>query len=118
MPALKTIGFSNTESIFLIGMSYVVTGILRFGSAWLGDKIGHWKLMLTGTLGMLGCYFLLPYNPVLTIWIFTIFSTMHTANYWAQCKQLWGPKYIATILGLGYVSMYIGAGILYGKWAI
>jgi MFS family permease len=118
MPALKKIGFSDAQSIYLIGMSYVVTGILRFGSAWLGDKIGHWKLMLIGTLGMAGCYFLLPYNPILTVWIFTVFSTMHTANYWAQCKQLWGPKYIATVIGIGYVAMYIGAGILYGKWAI
>jgi MFS family permease len=118
MPALKKVGFTDVQSIYLIGMSYVVTGILRFGSAWLGDKIGHWKLMLIGTLGMAGCYFLLPYNPVLTIWLFAPFSTMHTANYWAQCKQLWGPKYIATIIGIGYVAMYLGAGILYGKWAI
>lgn len=118
MPALKKIGFTDSQSIYLIGISYVVTGILRFGSAWLGDKIGHWKLMLIGTIGMAGCYFLLPYNPVLIIWLFAPFSTMHTANYWAQCKQLWGPKYIATIIGIGYVAMYLGAGILYGKWAI
>jgi len=118
IPALKKVGFNDIQAATMIGMSYVVTGILRFGSAWLGDKIGHWKIMLIGTLGMAGCYFLLPYNPILTVWVFTIFSTMHTANYWPQCKQIWGPRYIATILGLGYVAMYLGAGILYGKWAI
>jgi len=118
MPALKKVGFSNEQAIYLIGLSYVLTGILRFGSAWLGDKIGHWILMTIGTLGMIACYFLLSYSPVLTVWLFAPFSTMHTANYWAQCKQLWGPKYIATVVGIGYVAMYIGAGILYGKWAI
>jgi|WetSurSiteA1Bulk_404760.scaffolds.fasta_scaffold00566_2 hypothetical protein len=119
IPALKRIEhFSDGQAAFMIGISYIATGIFRFGAAWLGDKIGHLVLMLTGTLGMIYCYFLLKYDPFWAVWIFSIFSTMHTANYWAQCKQLWGPKYIATILGLGYVAMYIGAGVLYGKWAI
>jgi len=118
IPALKKVGFSNEASIYMIGISYIVSAILKVGSSWLGDKFGHWIMMTIGTIGMSLCYFILQYNPVLAVWLFAPFSTMHTANYWVQCKQLWGPKYIATVLGLGYVAMYIGAGVLYGRWSI
>jgi hypothetical protein len=48
--------------------------------------------------------------------MFTVFSSVHTPNYWAQAKKIGGAKYVSTVMGLGFVSMYLGAAILFGKW--
>lgn len=115
-PALSTLGLTKTSVITWMASSFIVTGAARFPVAWAGDKYGHWIFMIIGTLGMVLCYFLLPISPMLSLWLFVPFSSMHTANYWPQCKQLWGAKYINTVLALGFVFQYFGAGIFYGKW--
>lgn len=115
-PALATLGLAKSVIITLMAASFILTGVLRFVAAWAGDRYGHWIFMTIGTLGMFLCYYLLPIAPMWALWLFVPFSTMHTANYWPQCKQLWGSKYIATVIALGFVSMYLGAGVFYGKW--
>jgi len=115
-PSLAKIGMAKGDIIVIMALSFILTGILRFAAAWAGDKYGHWIFMTIGVLGMILCYYLLPVAPLWALWLFAPFSTMHTANYWPQCKQLWGPKYIATVVSLGFVSMYFGAGVFYGKW--
>jgi len=115
-PALATLGLAKSAIIAWMAASFIVTGGVRFLAAWAGDKYGHWIFMFVGTLGMILCYYLLPIAPMWALWLFVPFSSMHTANYWPQCKQLWGPKYIATVVALGFVAMYLGAGVFYGKW--
>ena len=124
--ALTGMGYTKVIALNIIAASFVVAGFLRFVVSWIGDNIYlnigfrstklRLPLMIIGTFGLGLSVYLLPINPVLSLIIFTPMSAIHTPNYWAYCKEKWGPKYISTVLGLGYFFMYLGAGVMYGKW--
>jgi len=115
--ALIGMGFSKGIALNYIAISFVVAGFLRFVVSWIGDK-GKLRLplMIIGTFGLGFAVYLLQFNPLISLIIFTPMSAIHTPNYWAYCKEQWGPKYISTVLGLGYFFMYLGAGVMYGQW--
>ena len=114
-------GFAKGTALTTIAVSYLFAGALRFIVAWLGDQeIKGYKLRLPlmwiGTAGMAVCIPLSRIQPILSLVIFTFMSAIHTPNYWAYCKEQWGPKYISTVVALGFFFMYLGAGVMYGKW--
>ena len=105
----------------VLAISFIIAGLLRFWVAWLGDQtIKGYKLRLPlmwiGTAGMAVCIPLTKVYPIPSLALFTLMSAIHTPNYWAYCKEQWGPKYISTVLGLGFFFMYLGAGVMYGAW--
>jgi MFS family permease len=121
-PALKSAGYSAEESLTILAISFLFAGGLRFFVAWLGDR-EIWDgisfrlpLMIFGTVGMAVCIPLQSFCPVISLTIFTFMSAIHTPNYWAYCKEQWGPTYISTVLALGFFFMYLGAGVMYGAW--
>lgn len=122
-PALTSIaGLSKTTTLTTLAISFLCSGALRFFVAWLGDQ-EIWNgislrlpLMWFGTAGMAACIYLTNVVPILSLVIFTFMSAIHTPNYWAYCKEMWGPKYISTVVALGFFFMYLGAGVMYGKW--
>lgn len=121
-PALAKIGYSKTMASTAIAISFLLSGILRFLVSWIGDQILFgYKLRLPllwfGTFGMGACIPLTPVEPLISLGLFTFMSSIHTPNYWAYCKEQWGPTYIATVVSLGFFFMYLGAGIMYGQWA-
>ena len=120
-PALTGVGISAGVALTTIAVSYLCSGALRFFVAWLGSQeIKGYKirlpLMWIGTAGMGLCIPLTKINPILSLIVFTFMSAIHTPNYWAYCKEQWGPKYISTVVSLGFFFMYLGAGVMYGKW--
>ena len=124
--ALVAAGYSKVWSLNVIAISFIAAGFLRFVVGWLGDDICMYvehrnirlrlPLMIIGTVGMGLSVYLLKFNPLISLIIFTPMSAIHTPNYWAYCREQWGPKYISTVMGLGYFFMYLGAGVMYGKW--
>jgi len=120
-PALKDAGFDKLKTATIIAISFLICGFLRFFVAWLGNikYNGHsirLPLMWGGTAGMASCLFLTPISPIFSLAVFTFMSAIHTPNYWAYCKEMWGPKYISTVLGLAFFFMYLGSGVMYGAW--
>jgi MFS family permease len=120
-PALAKAGYTKGNTAIIIAISFLVAGGLRFFVAWLGDrKLFGYKLRLPllwiGTFGMGACVPLTPIMPLTSLVLFTFMSSIHTPNYWAYCKEQWGPTYIATVVSLGFFFMYLGAGLMYGKW--
>ena len=116
--AFMAAGFSKQDTLTYIGISFVIAGFLRFVFSWIGDCASkRLPLMITGTIGLgIAVYMLEACHPIYSLIIFTPMSAIHTPNYWAYCKEQWGPRYISTVLGLGYFFMYLGAGVMYGKW--
>lgn len=122
-PALTKIsGYPKTTAMTIIAISFLCAGALRFFVSWLGDqKIKGYQirlpLMWIGTAGMAICIPFTNYYPVLSLILFTFMSSIHTPNYWAYCKEQWGSLYISTVMALAFFFMYLGAGVMYGKWA-
>jgi MFS family permease len=121
-PALVNEGFDKTVAATIVAISFLCSGALRFFVAWLGDRrLFGYKIRLPllwiGTFGMAACIPLTPVFPILSLCLFTFMSSIHTPNYWAYCKEQWGPTYIATTVSLGFFFMYLGAGVMYGTWA-
>ena len=115
-PAMLKAGFTKANTITILAVSYLFTGLLRWPVAWMGRHYGYWKMMVIGTIGMAGCYYLTPVYPLAALILFVPFSAIHTPNYWAWAKFHFGRKYLATVVGLGFVAMYLGAGVMFGKW--
>jgi len=121
-PALtKVAGLQKTTALTTLAISFICAGALRFFVAWLGEQElkgikFRLPLMWIGTAGMGSCLLITPINPLLSLIIFTFMSAIHTPNYWAYCKEQWGPRYIATVVSLGFFFMYLGAGLMYGAW--
>jgi hypothetical protein len=117
IPSLVKTGYTKEIAILFLAISNLVTGFLRWPTAYIGDKYGYWKSLFTGLFGMLISVILVKYGFALSsLILFTVVSSTATPNYWAQAKKIGGPKYVSTVMGLGFVFMYLGAGILFGKW--
>lgn len=121
-PALKAAGYSKEITSVIIAISFLLSGALRFVVSWIGDQVlfGYkirLPLLWIGTFGMAACIPLTPIYPIFSLGLFTFMSSIHTPNYWAYCKEQWGPTYIATVVSLGFFFMYLGAGIMYGQWS-
>lgn len=121
-PAFISAGYEPEVTLTILAGSFLCAGALRFFVAWLGDK-EIWDglsfrlpLMIFGTVGMAVCIPLSNFCPIISLILFTFMSSIHTPNYWAYCKEQWGPKYIATVVSLGFFFMYLGAGVFYSKW--
>jgi len=114
LPAMKAAGIEDAS--LLLALSFVLAGILRWPFAGIGKEIGYWNITFIGLAIMIFSVVLIPIDPVLALFTFTVGGATHTPNYWAGCKDLWGSKYIATVLGLGYTAMYLGGGVLMGTW--
>jgi MFS family permease len=121
-PALIHVAaFSKASTLVILAVSFIIAGCLRWPVAWLGDQyIGNVKLRLpllwVGTAGMAASIPLTKVYPMWSLALFTFMSAIHTPNYWAYCKEIWGAKYIATVVSLGFFFMYLGAGVMYGVW--
>jgi len=120
-PALKGAGIDTTVALTIIAVSYLFAGALRFVVAWLGSQeIKGIKIRLPllwiGTAGMAVSIPLTQTHPLISLSLFTFMSAIHTPNYWAYCKEQWGPTYISTVVSLGFFFMYLGAGVMYGQW--
>jgi len=120
-PALIGIGIAKGTVLTILAVSFIIAGLLRPLVAWMGDwYVGSIKLRLPlmwiGTAGMAACIPLTAIAPVPALALFTFMSAIHTPNYWAYCKEVWGPEYIATAVSLGFFFQYLGAGVMYGKW--
>jgi hypothetical protein len=117
IPSLTKIGYTKEIALIFLAVSNLLTGFLRWPMSYLGDHYGYWKILFLGLVGMAFSVVLVKYNlPITSLCMFTVFSSVHTPNYWAQAKKIGGAKYVSTVMGLGFVSMYLGAAILFGKW--
>jgi MFS family permease len=122
-PALtKVAGMPKGTAMTVLAVSYIMAGALRFLVAWLGElrmpngQKFRLPLMWIGTAGMAASIYLTPVYPIVSLGLFTFMSAIHTPNYWAYCKEQWGPVYISTVVSLGFFFMYLGAGVMYGAW--
>ena len=114
-PALTSYGIAKGTALTILAISYIICGALRWPAAWIGNRY-RVTSMWVGTAGMALAIPLLNFNAIAGLILFTLSSAVHTPNYWAYVKEQWGPKYIATIVGLGFFFMYLGAGVMYGQW--
>jgi len=115
IPAMLASGLSKASALTIVGTSYLLSGVLRLPSAWLGEKIGHITVITIGTLGLLVSIPLVYAIPVTITYISSAFGAMHTPNYWPLLKH-WGKPYVATMGAMAYISMWIGIGVIYGRW--
>lgn len=115
-PALLKAGFPKTSALTILGISYILAGACRFLWGYLGQYF-RLPLMWIGTFGMAVCIYFTNYAVIPSLILFSFASAIHTPNYWAYAKEKWGPTYISTVVALGSVAMYIGAGVMYGKWS-
>lgn len=117
LPAMiKTGGLPKGTAMILLAISFIIAGVFRWPSAWFGKKVGYWPAVLIGTAGMAISILLSPKMPVLSTFWFAIFSALLTPNYWPLTKGMFGKEYLSTVMGLGFVAQYFGAGILCGIW--
>ena len=112
----KVGGYSKEMAILILAASYILSGALRWPAAWLGNFFGYWSVLILGLLGMGVAIPMAATEPVSATFCFAIFSALQTPNYWPLAKQTFGRQYLATVVGLGFVFMYLGAGVMYGKW--
>lgn len=116
-PGLKAHGFTGAEALVTIAISYIFQGALRF----LWGFVGQWDrplIMFAGTAGIAMVLIMNGFgmNPIVSLTLFTLSASVHTPNYWAYAKETWGKRYLGTVMGLGFFFMYLGAGVIYGKW--
>lgn len=114
-PALIDAGFLKSSVLQILAISYILAGTLRFVWGYLG-QFYRLPIMWIGVAGMAFCFYLTKTMPIFSLFLFSVFSAIHTPNYWAYAKETWGPKYISTIVSLGFFFMYLGAGVMYGEW--
>jgi hypothetical protein len=116
---VKVGGFSKDSATFIVGMMWILAGVSRFLWGWFGDVIEKYRLhLLILGIPLMGMSMIVDsYCPVSAAVLFGLFSSIHTPVYWAYAKQRWGKECVSTVIGLGFVSMYLGAGLLYGKWS-
>jgi MFS family permease len=119
VPSLVTAGYGKMTAATIMATSFLLSGALRFFVAWLGNLCNNkvrLPLLWIGTFGMFASTLLTPTMPIFSLCLFTFMSSIHTPNYWAYCKEIWGPTYISTVVSLGFFFMYLGTGIMVGKW--
>jgi hypothetical protein len=78
--------------------------------------MGYSFPMILGTLGLICSTIMIKVGMLIGIPMFILFGSAHTPNYWAYAKEEFGNDVLATAMGLGMVAMYLGAGVIYGKW--
>jgi len=115
-PALTNSGLDSKTALLHIGISFIFAGLFRWITAYAGDQLNRFAMMITGTIGMWFCYLGMMKFPLACLYAFAWFSAIHTPNYWAMVREEFKPEYINTVMALAYVSMYLGAGVMYGKW--
>ena len=115
IPGFMSLGMTKAQAASLFGSISIAACVLRWGAAWLGDRIGYFKTMLIGTVGWVITFFTLPVNPIIgTILYFASFS-ISTPNQWACGKKWFGDK-LGTAMGMVFVVAYIAMGFMFGQW--
>lgn len=116
-PALVGAGLAKGTALSILAGSFVVAGLLRWPWAWVGHISRYWIPMLGGILGLMAAtYGLAVMKDPLATAAFILFGSAHTPNYWAFAKTRFGTGVLATVMGMAMVAMYLGAGVIYGKW--
>jgi hypothetical protein len=126
LPNMMADGIQKQNALYILAMMFILAGILRWPWAWYGEQVGYWNPMIFGTLGLAVVTHMVKSNylvgdgiPVVSLsncFAFAFFGSAHTPNYWSCAKKEFGKEKLGTVIGLGYVAMYLGAGVLYGKW--
>jgi MFS family permease len=120
-PEMVKVGISSNEAMTYMAISLLISGLLRFPYAWLGDikafgKHSRFILMWGGVIGMSLPLLTVASYPIPSLILYTLTNAVHTPTYWAYHKENWGPEYISTVASLGFAFMYLGSGVLYGSW--
>jgi len=113
---LKAAGFSSSEAVTAVALGWLGSGIMRVPVAYLGDRFGHGLMLVIGLAGFFAVWGIMSYFPLLAVISYFAFSSIHTPNYWGYIKKRWTGQYVATLVAFGYFFMYVGAGIMVGKW--
>jgi len=106
-PLLISMGYSKTASLGLLAVVPGVGFVLRYPFAWLGDRVGHWKVIAVIFSVKVATFFLMSTAPLLWLWIFAIQGAGKTPNYWPLVRSISGPKYVATIAGIATSIAYV-----------
>lgn len=116
-PAIKGLGFGKMEVLYILSIAYIIAGGLRWVWGWISTApYAKETLMVIGTLGLGLCTQITHLYPIISLGVFAVVSSIHTPIYWAYAKEHWGKKYLGTVVALGFFFMYLGAGVMYGKW--
>jgi hypothetical protein len=87
----------------------------RFLWGYIGDVWHRGWTLFIAIIGEIVGALLVFINPLLSLWVFSFFTAAATPVYWPIAGR-WGKEYTATVGALGYIAMYLGAGMLAGKW--
>jgi hypothetical protein len=116
VPHMIADGYAKGDALLYLAIAFGIAGVLRWFWAYTGEDItGYVFPMVLGTI-VLAALAYTETHSITELVMFTIAGSAHTPNYWSYAKQEFGKEKLGTVLGLGYVAMYMGAGVLYGSW--
>ena len=117
IPSLMASGMDKKEAAYLFGTGMLILAPLRFGFAWLADRLNCHAIMFTlMTAFYCVCVWFIPFAPVIGTWSFMAASKASTPSYWPMLKNWTDKKYIGTAMGITLIITYIFVGIFIGKW--
>jgi hypothetical protein len=115
MPALLASGYTKATVIPVIAGLQIAGGLLRYPLGWIMDRWGYGRMLVVHTALYFLSWLLMPFDASLWVCTFTLAAAASTPSYWAYAKSF-GKEMIATVVSLGLVIQYLGAGIIVGKW--
>jgi len=111
-PQLAAAGYGSSKP-FLLGGGFVLAGLLRYPWARIGDKVGHWPLLLIASFGYILTFFFSTVAP-LAFWIgFQCIASIQTPCYWGYARRFANKDYVATLVGVGFVVLYVSSWLLW-----
>jgi hypothetical protein len=115
MPCLLAAGYSKITVIPILAGMQIAGGLLRYPLGWIMDRWGYGKMLILHTALYFAAWFTMGVDALLWTTIFTVAAAASTPSYWAYSKTF-GKEMIATVVSMGLVIQYLGAGIIVGKW--
>ena len=116
IPQMISMGASKVDALYLFGIIGLAASVFRLLFAWLGDKFGHFKMMIISLVTMIFTIIFLPTFPYFVIPMFYLAKQINTPNMWVTAKKWFTKENIGTAAGMAMIISYIIVGFMFGKW--
>lgn len=114
--AFKSLDWSRSESLMMIGILGLCSIPLRWLWASIGDFTKNYIPMFVAIAVYVPTLFLMDIYPLVIIPIFFLAMSMVTPNMWATSKKWFTKEDFGTAMGIIMIFSYIIVGLTFGKW--
>lgn len=109
VPLMVKFGIGMESAFFFLICSFWGAAVLRFPWAWVGEKIGHGKVIGVALVILVASVLFLRFNPILMLVFGSVAAAAFTPNYSVLWKHLFGAENVGTTIGFMYMFAAIGA---------